>query len=206
MSKPVESPNSVLGSRPIGWRSKPLCSRYVVAEFRTVSLPVRDGDAVKRVHWRWALGLFRQDQYEVLGAWPAHDSPAHVVHELHERGIEHLTVVKGLRLGCTSADGDSVPWSMACDAGGENSPTTRGVGPRRLVVSGSTVATAERLQMRITRAIKLRGPFSDEAAAANFLLRALEKADLHFQAVPTACVGRRAPMHSPRFAAPAGGG
>lgn len=203
MSKPVESLVSAPGSRHAAQRSRALCGRYVFAEFRTLHLPVRDGDAVRCAPWRWALGLFRRDQYEVLGAWPAQDSPALVVHDLHERGIEHLRAVAGIGVAdCISRYPDAVSWPSDCEPGGTSSPAVGGFGPRRRAALESAIAVAERLQQRMARAIKRHGPFSNDLAAADFLRESLEKADRRFQVVRTVGVGRRAPGDArPRSAA-----
>ena len=86
------------------WLSKPLCSRYVLAEFKTLRLPVRVGEVVTGATWRWAHGLFRQNEYEVLGAWPPQASHEQVARDLHERGVERVVrknrrLLAKLRLG-----------------------------------------------------------------------------------------------------------
>lgn len=169
---------------PNTWLSKPLCSRYVFAEFKTLHLPVRDGDAVEDIPWRWALGLFKQNQFEVLGAWSAHALPAHVAQDLHDRGIEHIKAI--------SAEGgadfasqypDAAPWPSAEDSlNMPSSSAARVFGLRRRAALQSAAATAESLQTTITRAIKRRAPFADEAAAAAFLAEALQMADRRFYA------------------------
>lgn len=164
------------------WLSKPLCSRYVFAEFKTLRLPVRDGDAVKDLPLRWALGLFKQNQYEVLGAWSTQVWPAHVAEDLHERGIEHIKAISAEDgAGFASQYPDAVSWPLAVDGHDMPSPTAAHVfGPRRRAALNSAALTAQRLHTTITRAIKRRAPFADEAAAVAFLAQKLQIADRRF--------------------------
>lgn len=161
------------------WFSKPLCCRYVLAEFKTLPLPVRDGDAVKDISWRWALGLFKQDEYEVLGAWPARVSLALVALDLHVRGIEHINaIVAEASADLAPLDPDATLWPMAesgLDALHPSTAAAFGHGHRTALQPAT--ATAERLHKSLTREIRRRAPFADEVAAATFLAQALEKAD-----------------------------
>jgi hypothetical protein len=161
--------------------SKPLCCRYIFAGFKTLHLPVRDGDgADKHIPWRWALGLFMQDQYELLGAWSAQVPALSVAHELHDRGIEHIKAISADGcVDCRSTYPDAVAWSARRDP-----DAARTFGPRRRAALLSASATAERLQASLTRAIKRRAPFADEGAAVAFLMHALESADRQLQGLP----------------------
>lgn len=166
------------------WLSRPLCCSYAFAEFRTLRLPVRDGDAVKDIHWRWALGLFKQDEYEVLGAWPAQVVPALVAQDLQERGIEHIKAIAAEGgADFVSQYPDAAPWpSVNGIPDAQPRGAARVFGPRRRAALQSAAATARRLQTSITRAIKRRAPFANEAAAADFLALALQDADRRFYA------------------------
>ena len=161
--------------------SKPLCCRYVFAGFKTLHLPVRDGDgAAKHIPWRWALGLFKQDQYELLGAWSAQVPTVSVAHELHDRGIEHIKALSGDgSVDCTSTYPDAVAWSARSDPDAEGT-----FGPRRRAALLSATAAAERLQASLTRAIQRQAPFANEGAAVAFLMHALENADRQLQGFP----------------------
>ncbi|MFG6429648.1 hypothetical protein [Roseateles sp. LYH14W] len=152
-----------------------------MTDFKTLQLPVRDGDgAAKHIPWRWALGLFRQDEYELLGAWPAHVPLPTVAHELHDRGIEHIKAISAEKgVDCTSTYPDAVAWSASGDADAAST-----FGPRRRAALQSATATAERLQASLTRAIKRQAPFADEGAAVAFLMHALENADRQLQGLP----------------------
>lgn len=162
------------------WLTKPLCCKYVLAEFKTLALPVRRGDVVEQSRWRWALGLFKEDQYELLGAWSAQVPALSVAHELHDRGIEQIKAisVEG-GLDCTSTYPDAVAWSAGSDP-----EAASPFGPRRHAALLSAAATAERLQTSLTRTIKRHAPFADEGAAVAFLLHALENADRQLQGLP----------------------
>ncbi|MEO6277363.1 hypothetical protein [Roseateles sp.] len=160
------------------WLSKPLCCRYVLAEFKTLRLPVRDGAEVRDMSWRWALGLFKPGQYEVLGAWPAGAASVDVAHDLHQRGIEQLTAISAdAGMDCSTTFPDAVCWSSVSELNSTSVSAAGSFGPRRRAALRSAAATAQRLQIGITRTIKRRGPFADDAAAAAFLAQALERAD-----------------------------
>lgn len=162
--------------------SKPLCGKYVFVGFKTLRLPIHDGDAVKHVLWRWALGLFKQKQYEILGAWPAQVALARVTQDLHERGIEQMKAISAEGgLDSTSQYPGAAPWPSAEGGLDASSPNAAHVfAPRRRAALQSAAATAERLQTSFTRAIKRRAPFADDAAAAAFLAHTLQHADRRF--------------------------
>ena len=168
------------GGRVSGWRGKSLCCRYVLAEFKTIALHVRRGDVLEQSRWRWALGLFKGDQYELLGAWSAQVPAPSVARELHDRGIEHVKAISvDDGVDCRSTYPDAVAWSGRSDPHAAST-----FGPRRSAALLSATATAERLQSSLTRAIKRKAPFADEGAAVAILMHALENADRQFQGFP----------------------
>lgn len=176
-SETVEGSYEARGS---GWRGRPLCCKYVLAEFKTLALPVRRDGVVKQSRWRWALGLSKGDQYELLGAWSAQVPALSVAHELHDRGIEHIKAISAEGgVDCTSTYPDVVAWSARSDPDAPSS-----FGPRRRAALLSASATAERVQASLTRTIKRQAPFADEGAAVAFLMHALENADRQLQGLP----------------------
>jgi len=164
------------------WLGKPLCSRYAFAAFKTLRLPVSNGDAVKDIGWQWALGLFRRHEYEVLGAWPVEATQAYATLDLHKRGAEHIEVIS------TEESADfAIQYFRATplhpakdDIDAITLRASRAFGPRRRVALSSAVAMAARLQTSLVRAIKRSEPFANEAAAISFLCRQLQKADRRF--------------------------
>jgi hypothetical protein len=165
------------------WLSRALCFSYVLADFRTLHLPVREGDEVRQAPWRWALGLFKQGQYEVLGAWPARVPVQAVAKELHDRGIEHIKAISADEgVDCTTTYPNAVAWPPVRDPHAAGPLSSAGTfGPRRRAALQSAAATAERLQASLTRTIKRQAPFADEGAAVAFLMHALENADRQLQ-------------------------
>jgi hypothetical protein len=135
------------------WLSRALCLRYVLAEFRTQHLPVRDGSQVKQASWRWALGMAKQAEHELLGAWPLQMPLPAVLDELHDRGIEHIQAISAEDgVDCTSTYPDAVAWSACSDPHAAST-----FGPRRRAALLSAAASAERLQSSLVRAIKRCG-------------------------------------------------
>ncbi|MFG6429805.1 hypothetical protein [Roseateles sp. LYH14W] len=174
------TPECLQRSSHSAWFTKPLCCRYVLAEFKTLALPVQRDGVVEQPRWRWALGLFKGDQYELLGAWSAQVPALSVAQELHDRGIEHIKAISAEDgVDCTSTYPDAVAWSASGDAHAAST-----FGPRRRAALQSAAATAERLQASLSRAIKRQAPFADEGAAAAFLMHALENADRQLHGLP----------------------
>jgi transposase-like protein len=156
------------------WLTKPLCRRYTFAALKTLRLPVCHRDSVKHLHWHWALGLLKQGQYEVLGAWPGEAMSALVASDLHRRGVVHI--------GAVSSEGAAdfasrYPETASWPSSDED---VQGFGAGRRAALQAAAATAERLQASIARTIKRRGPFADESAASDYLVQALQKADRRF--------------------------
>jgi len=166
------------------WLSRPLCCRYAFAVFKGLRLPIRDGEAVENTAWLWAFGQFKQAEYEILGAWPAQAALAPLAHDLHERGIEHIKAIATEGVAeFVPLHPNAPPWPPAGDGlDALQVSTAIPFGHRRRSEFQAAAATAERVHRSLTRAIRQRAPFADEAAAATFLSRALEKADRHFYA------------------------
>lgn len=182
------------------WLHKLLCSRYTFAEFKTLQLPIRNGDMVKRVAWRWALGLFRRGEYEVLGAWAAELPPAQVVRDLHERGLEQIKVVSmEVGMASSSEHPDALPWPPAETHLTSPVSSAAGFGPRRQAAFQSAMTTAQHLQLSLKRAIQRRAPFADEASAVAFLAQSLERADRRFYATPKPRLSGSGPDRLLRF-------
>lgn len=168
------------------WLSKPLCCRYLLAEFNVLRLPVKSGSAIKQSHWRWALGTFRQAEYELLGAWPRQVPLPAVLDELRDRGIERMEAC------CAEADEDvasrfpdAVPLLRTDDRKAAVPPShLRRFSAKRWAALEAAVAKAEFLQLSLERAIERHGPFADEGAAAAFVLDTLENADRQLQGLP----------------------
>lgn len=180
------TPEHMKTSRPSAWFTKSLCCRYVFAEFKTLHLPVRDGDAVKQIPWRWALGLFKPDEYELLGAWPAQVLLPAIANELHDRGMECVQAISpDAGVDFASRYPRAVTWPQAAGLDAAVPPSSAlGFSRRRLAALQSATATAESLQHSITGAIKRKAPFADEGAAVAFLMHALENADRRLQDLP----------------------
>lgn len=161
------------------WLSKPLCRRYAFAEFNTLCLPVSDNASVKDLHWRWALGLSKQDEYEVLGVWPSHEAFGRIAQDLRERGVERIGAIAAACDGdLTAKYFDAAVWPPAeGNLVGTAQNRLRALPLRRRAALRSAAATAERLQATLSQAIRRRAPFADQAAAAAFLAQQLEKAE-----------------------------
>ncbi|MBX3621276.1 MAG: transposase [Rhizobacter sp.] len=89
-------PDSVVGA----WRSLPLCRRYRLVRFCTVSVCVAEGRHVSPHSVRWAVGQLRDGQREVLGVWAAEGAGAmqwgDIFWDLRVRGVEQIESVDGI--------------------------------------------------------------------------------------------------------------
>lgn len=165
-----------------GQLEKPLCSRYAFAEFKILVLPVNDDGAVRDVAWRWALGLYKPGAYELLGAWPSQASHEYVSCNLHERGVERIDAIAddyGIHRRSRFARAVIWPPKVASEEVGA-SRALHAFSRRQLAAVQSTGAVASQLQSCLARAIRRHGPFADEAAAADFLVQRLQRADQRF--------------------------
>ena len=156
--------------RRADWTNRPLCCRYLFAQFKYLRLHVRSGDAVQHADWYWALGLFVPDKLEVLGAWPIEVAARQIAEDLHDRGIERIGVVSaGCPIDLTSRFPEAITWQLA------DGPLA--LAPRQRLELRSAIDAAKQLQKSIEGSIKRRSPFPDKAAATSFLTLALEKAN-----------------------------
>lgn len=78
-------------------QAHPLCCRYLLLHFETVSTPVPRRDPMHHQAVRWALGVLEDGQYEVLGAWAEPEAGAtgweEVFQDLQVRGVEKTRFV-----------------------------------------------------------------------------------------------------------------
>ncbi|MFG6416872.1 transposase [Roseateles sp. DC23W] len=160
----------------IRWLNSALCCRYTVVQFGMLQLPMRIDGVRVTAEWHWALGLFTDGQFQVLGAWrdEGPDTGQRIAADLHNRGLE--------RVSALAAD-ESVVTAMKAQR-----PQFCERSVAELVASGSassrmrqairwTDTAAQHLQGRLSRAAKRHGPFADHAGAGDFLAQAFQRAD-----------------------------
>lgn len=158
------------------WFSCALCCRYLVVRFDKLRIPMRHEGSTTVAEWHWALGLFTDGGFEVLGAWRDEGAATaqRIASDLHDRGIERIKALAGDD-SLVAAMGHLHPkvsrQSMAelakCSA----------FGPRMRQAIRWTDAAALRLQDRMQRVARNHGSFADDAAAADFIAQAFQRAD-----------------------------
>jgi len=94
------------------WLRRPLCRRYAVVVFSTISkVPVEtDLDASRTISW--SLGTLLNGDREVLGLWYSDAGggvPPTVFSELYHRGAEYITCGLGDLAGAQDAFGSAYP-------------------------------------------------------------------------------------------------
>ncbi len=74
------------------WSGGTRCSHHQVVRFGKLHVPLLKGGAVMAANWHWALRLFTDGQFEVIGAWPD-QGPAtgqRIAIDLYNQGMERI--------------------------------------------------------------------------------------------------------------------
>lgn len=158
------------------WFSCALCCRYLVVRFDRLRIPMRHEGPSSTVEWHWALGLFTDGRFEVLGAWRDEGAatPQRIAGVLHDRGIERIKALAGDD-NLMAAMGGFRP--KVCRSTVAELAECRAFGPRMRQAIRWTDSAAQRLQDRMQRVARNQFPFADDAAAADFIARAFQRAD-----------------------------
>jgi hypothetical protein len=163
------------------WFDGALCGRYTVVQFGNLRLPMRIDGVLTAAEWHWALGLFTDGKFQVLGAWRDEGlaTPQRIAADLHDRGLER---VKAL----AADDGLVVAMKTChprlCEHTVAELAESGAVSSRMRQAIRWTDTAAKRLQERMWRAAKKHGPFADHSVAAEFLAQAFQRADRHLLA------------------------
>jgi hypothetical protein len=162
---------------PTAWFGDALCCRYLVVQFGRLRVRVRQGGVTATSHWLWALGLFKDGSSHVLGAWrddgPA--SPQKIAADLHDRGLE--------RIRALAADDQALRGALARFRPRRRRATLAGLaasgafGPRMRRAFAWAEAAGAAMQGRLAGVVKRHGPFASDAAAADFIAQAFQRAD-----------------------------
>ncbi len=157
------------------WFSGALCCRYLVVRFGKLSIPMLEDGAVEPAEWHWALGFFRDGQFEVLGAWrdEGEGTAQRIATDLHDRGIERVTAVAA-EDGLLEAIGGLRP--KVCRNTTAELRQSDALGARMRRAVQWTEIAGQRLQSRMSGAAKRAGPFVDQAVAADFIAKAFQRA------------------------------
>ncbi len=158
------------------WFNGTLCCRYVVVQAGSLRVPTWNDGVMVASEWHWALGLFTDGRFEVLGAWRGGGAAtaAQIAQDLHDRGID--------RIKALAANG----WQIAamarfhpkmCRSSAAELAESGAFGPRMRRAIRWTDAAAQRLQARMQRAVQKQAPFTNAAAAADFIAQAFQRAD-----------------------------
>jgi hypothetical protein len=158
------------------WFNGALCCRYTVVQFGELRVPMWHDGVPITAEWHWALGLFTDGQFQVLGAW-RDDGPAtaqRIATDLRDRGMERVTAL--------AADDRLIAAMKAlrpkvCEHIVTELAKSGVVSSRMRQAIRWTDTAAQHLQGRLSRAAKRHGPFADHAAAADFIAQAFQRAD-----------------------------
>jgi len=158
------------------WFGSALCCRYTVVQFGKLRVPMRIDGALATAEWHWALGLFTDSEFQVLGAWrdEGPTTAQRIAADLEDRGLERVAVL--------AADESLVVAMKAlhpkvCEGTVAELASSGAASSRMRQAIHWTDTAAQYLQERMSRAAKKHGPFADHAAAADFLAQAFQRAD-----------------------------
>lgn len=156
------------------WFRTVLCSRYLFVRFDRLRIPMLRDGAVVYEEWHWALGLFTDGQFQVLGAWPdeGEGTAQRIATDLNDRGIERVHAV---------AAEDSLLRALAvlqpqvCRNTTAQLLSPDVLSPGMLRAVRWTEAVWPHLQGRVSRGVKREGAFADQHAVADFLAKAFQR-------------------------------
>lgn len=158
------------------WFSRALACRYLVVRFDRMRVPTSVEGARGASEWHWALGLFADREFEVLGAWRDEGprTPELMAADLHERGMEQIQSV----VGAADVVAAMERFRPRCRAQStaelvDSGAVGRGTA-RRLRNTDSLMA---RLQTSLESDAEEHGSFGDDAAVAEFLAEGFAQAD-----------------------------
>jgi len=157
------------------WFSGALCCRYLVVRFGKLRVPMLKDAAVVSAEWHWALGFFRDGQFEVLGAWrdEGEGTAQRIATDLYDRGIERINAVAA-EDGFLEAIGGLRP--KVCRNTAAEFLESDALGSRMRRAVRWTEIAGQRLQSRMSGAAKRAGPFVDQAVAPDFIAKAFQRA------------------------------
>jgi hypothetical protein len=157
------------------WFGSTLCSRYTAVQFGKLQLPMRIDRVPTTTEWHWALGLFTDGQFQVLGAWrdEGPETALRIAGDLHDRGLEQ---VRALAADECLVAAMKARHPKLCRRPVAELVESGAVSDRMRQAIRWTDTAAQRLQERVSRAAKKHGPFADHAAAADFLAQAFQRA------------------------------
>ncbi|HEY1130522.1 MAG TPA: hypothetical protein VGF12_14060 [Roseateles sp.] len=158
------------------WYSGALCCRYLVVRFGKLYIPMLKDGSTAVSEWHWALGFFTDGRFEVLGAWQddGGGTAQRIAVDLYQRGIER---VKAVVADDHVVDALTGLRPKVCGRASAELAASSALGPRmRRVIRWADIAGLH-LQGRMSRVAKLQAPFANQAAAAEFIARAFQRAD-----------------------------
>jgi hypothetical protein len=196
------------------WQSIPLCRRYCLVRFETLSVQTSKDGVASSGTVLWAIGFLSGTEHEVLGAWPVSESTTtrwgEVFADLQLRGVEWIGSVVGVEptMGAAALpreDSRAVSLGTAQPAACLRAEVSRRWGaadPRcrtpmreslRQQIVPASESAAQRMQSRASKAIARHGAFSNLEEACSFVSGDLRRAERRLVAFRTDV---RAPVDS----------
>lgn len=162
------------------WQSRPLCCRYLFANFGAQRIRVRADDVTSTFSVSWGLGALEDGHLEVLGSWadPIADAPnwQAVFSQLAARGVQQIRFV-------VNADSEAVRAafprsrmlnSMTLQPCPDLAPSAA-LSPRVRRIVKSTAGAAQQMQAALTHVVRRHGSFDCPKSALMALEQALQR-------------------------------
>jgi len=159
----------------------PLCRRYHVVSFKSLSAPVIAGESAVDVRMHWALGGLVDGQVEVLGTWLESSSRRPVwevaIEELADRGVERVRVVVTEEPAAARAACPHTLFLAPAAALMQDISSSGDVSRRQWQAVVRSEQQAEGMHVEIARRVQRKAPFRSAPDALRFVEKALRRAE-----------------------------
>jgi hypothetical protein len=159
----------------------PLCRRYHVVSFKSLSAPVIAGESAIDVPMHWALGGLVDGQVEVLGAWLESSSRRPFwgggIEELADRGVERVRVVVTEEPAAARAAYPHTLFLAPATTLMQEISSAGDMSRRQWRAVVRSAQQAEGIQVEIARRVQRRAPFRSAPDALRFVEKALRLAE-----------------------------
>ena len=149
--------------------SRPLCRRYALAVPAVTLVRVSDATGVREHSLFWVFGWLADGECEVLGLCLGAHALPRMLDDFRRRGLERVWHVEPIGDGCAQ-EVESATLAIERAFPGALASSRPHLLPGALAVSAG-------VRDGLTRAVRRHGHFEDEAAALDFLARALHRAE-----------------------------
>ena len=161
MTDPECGPSAVQG--------RPLCRRYALVIPGVAPVHVRDAGGIGKQPLFWVLGWLADGECEALGLCLGAQAPPQMLDDFRRRGLERVWHLEPPDDGCAQ---EAVGATLAIERAFPGA-----LASSRPHMLPDAAAVARDIGDRLIRAVRRHGHFESEAAALDFVVRALQRAE-----------------------------